>query len=150
MNIDLNLCSEFANMTVPLWEKVVYFNLFEDWGDPYKMKVREIYYLDSLRKYIHPHTLIIHCGVEERESGWHPTGVAADMHSPTLSYKDLAYQAMQFPFTGIGLYPYWNNPGVHLDVRPMPKDCKRKVWWRDAAGEYHNINSLVDLMRLRL
>lgn len=135
-----------------LWEKVEHFNAFEDWGDPYKMWVILIYHLDSFREYLKK-PLIVHCGWEMRDSGWHPAGAAVDLHCPSLSYKDLAFKAMQFTFTGIGLYPCWNNPGVHLDVRPLAdNDKKRKLWyrheWMDGnilKKQYYNIEDLSTL-----
>ncbi len=158
MLIDINAFEKGANMTPALWERTSYFNWDEEWGDPYKMWVHLIYYLDALRHWI-DNKFIINCGWEKRDSGWHPKGAATDGYSPTINYKDLAYKAMQFPFTGIGLYPYWNNPGVHLDVRPLRMDSRRRVWWRDEwkelvdgeeviKHEYHNINTLEDLQSL--
>jgi hypothetical protein len=141
------------HMTPALWDTTTHFKYDEDWGDPYKMWVHLIYYLDAFRIYIHPHKLIVNCGWELRESGWHPSGAAADLHCPTLDMKFLTYRAMQFPFTGIGMYPYWHKPGVHLDVRPLQLDCRRRVWWRDEWKEmkegkvihmkkYYNVENL--------
>jgi hypothetical protein len=134
-------------MLPSLWEKVEYFNYAEEWGNPYVMWVHLIYYLDEFRRDLES-PLHIHCGWEERDTGWHPRGAAADLHSNVFHYKELAFRAMRFPFTGIGLYPFWNNKGLHLDVRPRPKDSKIKMWWRDKKGVYHNIESLSTLMEL--
>ena len=133
-------------MTPALWDVTDHFNWDEDWGDPYKIRVHLIYYLDAFRKAIHPNKLLVHCGWEIRDSGYHPSGCAVDLHCPTIPYNDLAYLAMQYPFWGIGLYPFWNNPGLHLDVRPLGLDCKRELWWRDEKGKYHNINNLDDFI----
>ena len=145
MLIKIDAFDHDAPMTPALWERVVHFNLFEDWGDPYKMRVWLLYYLDAFRAYIDPHKLVVHCGWEIRDKGWHPAGAAVDLHCPTIKYDELAYLAMQFPFTGIGLYPYWNSPGLHLDVRPLLLDSRRRVWWLD-YGKYRNINNIHDFI----
>lgn len=148
MQINIDDYEPYDYMNVELWTKVQHFTYDEEWGDPYKMWVHLIYFLDAFRESISPHQLIIHGGWELRDSGWHPAGAAADLHCPTIPYKELAYLAMQFPFTGIGLYPFWNNPGLHLDVRLRPEDCKRKVWFKNRSGQYWNVNSFDGLVEL--
>lgn len=140
MDIDINHYKPYDVMKSPLlWQKTKYFNEFEEWGDPYKMWVRLIYYIDAFRDYL-CRPLVIHCGWELRDSGWHPTGAAVDLHAPGMNYKQLAFKAMQFPFTGIGLYPFWNNPGLHLDVRPLEDgDHRRRMWYRNEKGQYSNL-----------
>ena len=127
----------YDHMNAHLWSLVEHFDLFENWGDPYKMWVLLVYYLDAFRDYLCK-PLIVNCGWEVRNSGWHPSGAAVDLYCPGMNYKLLAFKAMQFPFTGLGLYPFWNRPGLHLDVRPLDNDDhRRRVWYRDKAGKYH-------------
>jgi hypothetical protein len=38
-------------------------------------------------------------------------------------------------FNGVGLYPFWNNPGLHVDLRQKPAR-----WGRNAAGIYVALN----------
>lgn len=64
-------------------------------------------------------TVVIHCSFEERESGYHPKGMAVDFHIVGLSCVDAYLAAERFDaFNGIGVYPDWNNPGLHADNRP--------------------------------
>jgi len=44
--------------------------------------------------------------------------------------------ALQFDWHGVGFYPYWNAPGLHLDMRIDNNDY-REIWWRDKRGVYH-------------
>ena len=50
--------------------------------------------------------------------------------------------AERFPWVGIGLYPFWKTPGLHLDLRKLGQDHPHlgKRWWRDAAGEYRALD----------
>jgi hypothetical protein len=77
----------------------------------------------------------------------HPRGRAVDCHAPGLPLLDfwLAAEAT-LAFSGIGIYPYWANPGLHVDVR---EGLIRARWWRDQAGLYHPVTAgvLYDLMR---
>lgn len=61
----------------------------------------------------------------------------ADFYVPGYPIASLAKSLHRFEwqgrkFTGIGLYPYWNNPGAHVDWRTKPV-----YWYRDGAGVYH-------------
>lgn len=37
-------------------------------------------------------------------------------------------------FPGIGVYPHWNTPGLHIDLGP------RRQWWKPESGPYLAIN----------
>lgn len=51
--------------------------------------------------------------------------------------------ASRWPWTGIGLYPYWSTPGLHLDTRPCRALERRSRWFRDKAGEYRPIEEFL-------
>jgi len=141
MNIDLNLLPKDQLMTDSLWKLVIDFNRDEKWGDPLKMQLHLIYWLDALRKYVGS-PLIIHCGYEKEghvSKSQHRWGNAVDLHSDTIHYKTLLCAALLFPFAGIGIYPYWNNPGLHLDMRKLVDGEPKKIWYRDKDNLYHNI-----------
>jgi len=44
--------------------------------------------------------------------------------------------AMHYPWGGVGFYPYWNDPGIHVDTRPLGVFQRKATWWRDEKGEY--------------
>lgn len=48
--------------------------------------------------------------------------------------------ASSYTWGGIGIYPFWNNPGIHIDRRPWSVFKRRATWYKDAAGEYKAIN----------
>lgn len=63
---------------------------------------------------------------------------AADIHMTSLKGPDtlfdqFIYLSRHFKITAIGVYPYWNTPGFHIDMR---KVSTRKYWWRDDQGTY--------------
>ena len=44
--------------------------------------------------------------------------------------------ALRFDWGGVGFYPYWNAPGIHVDNR-TDGNHMREIWWRDKGGAYH-------------
>jgi uncharacterized protein YcbK (DUF882 family) len=47
--------------------------------------------------------------------------------------------ALKWFWSGVGFYPHWNEPGLHLDTRPVTRIGARALWWRDADGCYHPV-----------
>lgn len=45
--------------------------------------------------------------------------------------------AQGFPWGGIGVYPEWNTPGLHVDTRQGWDHIA--YWWRDAAQKDHGL-----------
>ena len=108
-------------MTRELWELVEHFSpdsKTDHWGDPYQMDAALVFTLDAFRTFV-GRPVHVHCGKEERGSGWHPWGRAADVHVEGMPVLDQYLAAERFNFPGIGVYPCWNNPGLHLDNRPL-------------------------------
>ena len=107
------------------WEGIRHFNPDEtwkgnnSWGDPSKMQKPLIQELDAWRHYI-DRRVFVHCGWEltghsagsEHEDG---NGVDCHVEDTPLSVQYLAVE--RFSFRGIGLYPHWDHPGLHLDMR---------------------------------
>ncbi|HSF03638.1 MAG TPA: hypothetical protein VLA62_11530, partial [Solirubrobacterales bacterium] len=81
---------------------------------------------------------VVHGAVEERSGdSEHPHGTAVDGHVVGLPLLEAWLFAERFPaFRGIGVYPHWHQPGLHLDVRDTPT---RARWWRDQHGVYRSI-----------
>ena len=67
---------------------------------------------------------------EHSENSLHYQGKAIDLHMGGMTLGQTARIAMRYFFGGIGLYPGWNNPGLHLDVRLDP------TTWIQRSGEY--------------
>ena len=57
-----------------------------------------------------------------------------------LGVVDQFLTAIRYTWTGIGFYPYWNNPGVHVDRRPITVKGRRSLWWRDSGGNYRAVS----------
>lgn len=56
---------------------------------------------------------------------------------PTMQYKTLLKAFILLTrhpkIRGIGIYPYWNRPGFHVDLRP---EVMKSYWLRDRDGLY--------------
>ena len=52
--------------------------------------------------------------------------------------------AIRYQWTGIGFYPFWDDPGLHLDTRPGTRFSPRSMWWRDADGHYKAVEEYFD------
>ena len=122
-----------------MWENIKHFTP-DEFGDGSKMSRGLIYALDAFREYLGK-PIIIHCGWEERETGFHPTGNAVDLHIQGLSVFDQFMEAQRFDmFTGIGLYPWWNNGGLHLDNRVIGIYRPRAIWGSTAPQKYVEVS----------
>jgi hypothetical protein len=62
----------------------------------------------------------------------HYLGNAADgflhIDNNPITLEVQAITAIRAGFTGIGLYPEWNTPGVHVDVRPIAFPEVKTIW----------------------
>jgi hypothetical protein len=116
-------------MTPDLYAKTMYFKNYrtEGWGEPCSMSKVLVYGADKLRA-LAGKPLIVHCGFEDRKTGYHPKGLAMDCHIVDTPLLQQLYLALLIPeFTGIGVYPNWNNKGLHLDVREL-NGMPRTMW----------------------
>jgi len=96
-----------------------------------------IYTLQKMRTYIN-RRIFVHCGFEFRDTGgYHPLKMAADIHIEDLHVVDQYLIAEKFDaFNGIGVYPFWGSPGLHLDTRPNPKTNIDSRWGCLEQGKY--------------
>jgi hypothetical protein len=104
------------------------FSPREAWGDPQKINGLLLLAIYALRLILQI-AIVIHCAVEtsgHAQKGQHPEGNAVDFHlvSSTLPFYEQilmvekALKGLQiWDRIGIGIYPAWNTPGFHLDVR---------------------------------
>ena len=95
-----------------------WFSPGEKWGDAKRMSPFLIFRLNKLREYIKK-PIVIHRGFD-LDSLSHGTGEAADFHIVDMHVIDQYLVAERFGFGGLGVYPDWNNPGLHADVRAEP------------------------------
>lgn len=77
--------------------------------------------------------------------GWHGRGKALDIvirnsitGDPLPVFKQFLI-ASRYLFGGIGFYPFWNSPGIHIDNRPRTLYKPTAVWWRDQNGAYRGL-----------
>jgi len=128
-------------MTSANWDAIKYFSIDENWGDPYMMNSELMFALEALRGFVSK-PIMIHCGYEERpkKTSQHNFGRAVDLHIFGLSLWDQFNVAQRFrSFRGIGVYPWWNNPGLHLDTRPLGKYEPIATWGSTAPNRYVKI-----------
>jgi hypothetical protein len=126
-------------MTDEEWKKLKYFKITENWGDPYKMDYQLLLALEKFRSMLNKPITINYGTQGSHVSGsYHYKGMAVDLHVKGMELFDVFMIAIRIPeFGGIGLYPEWNNPGLHLDIRQVDK----KVMWVKQANIYiYNLN----------
>lgn len=132
-------------MTPSEWNSVRWFRPEEFGEGADRIVGRLIYALDDLRAILGA-PIVIHAEdiVAPRPSSpdsQHPLGRAIDCHAEGVPLLDFWLAAERIStFTGIGVYPYWPRPGLHLDVRPGQH---RKRWWRDEAKRYGALDATV-------
>lgn len=69
---------------------------------------------------------------------------AIDRTMTADAWLDAYLAAERLRFTGIGLYPFWNRPGFHLDLRSerdlAAHQGRGARWWRDKGGLYQGLD----------
>lgn len=135
-----------------------HFSLSENWGDPDLVHSELIFALDNYRHYLNkrlhisPRKGAVYADrTGHTDESWHyiiggrnDFSMAADVF-PEDDILHAWITAMRFPFSGIGIYPYWEYPskhikgGLHLDVRIQPSDTPRAMWWHDGE-EYRSLS----------
>lgn len=119
------------------WSKVKYFKK-EEFNEPDKMNPLLVYSLDRLREECGK-PIIINSSYRANDLGsTHRNGDAADIVIVGVqSVLDQFFIAEKTRlFSGIGVYPWWNRPGLHVDVREL-KPCEvAKRWLRNRHGDY--------------
>jgi len=147
--------------------KSKYFDLSENWGDPKKVSIPLIKQVDKYREALghRLHISPIEGAVYAEDKGhtedsWHyiiPGRNNLAMALDAFPEGDLFRAwilALKFPFSGVGVYPYWKWPakgligGIHIDVRPVGQFEPEHCWWRDKTGAYRSITKLNDINAL--
>lgn len=121
-----------------IWQELQYFKRKENWGDPNKVDPKLLYLIDAYRKEIDiPHYVSSCVKYNDEYSAHYPNQyghseavdlfpLLAGQHHITLC--DCLLVATRYPFSGIGVYPYWRYTrrgangdimeigGIHLDI----------------------------------
>jgi uncharacterized protein YcbK (DUF882 family) len=124
------------------FSKVKFFKASEFFGDADKMSPQLIFALDHLRAIVNRPIKINSAYRAEDPGSTHKSGLAVDIVISGLSLMDQYLVAEKTGlFAGIGLYPYWATPGLHLDVRKLKKGELGKRWIRDRKDNYIALNA---------
>lgn len=122
------------------WKKIKHFKPSE-FSEPNKMEPLLIHCLDRLREIV-KQPIIVHSSYRVGDTGTHGRGEAVDIHIKGLNVVEQFLIAEKTRlFSGIGVYPFWNNPGLHLDVRELKAHEIGKRWARNARGIYVALDS---------
>ena len=131
-------------MTAKDWESTWHpnFTIKEKWGDPMKVVKELVMRLQTMRsmcaKPVILHTVYATSG--HLEHSQHYLGRAADLHIKGLPLSIQLYYAIRAGFHGIGVYPYWEHPGLHCDVRRLEDGYPNHMWLRNDKGLYHSVD----------
>lgn len=99
------------------WNEIEYFKKSE-FSCPDKMDMNHVRRIDILRANI-GESIKVTSSYREGDKGQHGKGLATDLQCPKLDLYAFYLQAEKHNFNGIGIYPHWNTPGIHVDSRPL-------------------------------
>lgn len=115
-----------------IWKLIEGFSVKENWGDPTKINGMLLMTMSNVRilfRRIDPDArFIIHNAYDTKghaTKSQHYVGNATDFHiesslpfwKQVLAIENILRELQIFDRVGLGIYPDWNNPGFHLDVR---------------------------------
>jgi len=128
--------SYFMRMTESLWKTLRWFRP-EEFTEPYMMDAWVMKLLDEMREQVGK-KFIVHSSTDGEHSmgSAHYRGEAVDGHFEDMDVIEQYLIAEQFNFPGLGFYPHWVSPGIHVDTRRQEPFQKGARWWRDKTGFY--------------
>lgn len=101
--------------------------------------------LDKFREFV-GRPIIIHSDYREGDgSSQHHLGLAVDIHIKGLDVLDQYLLAEKFDFSGIGVYPCWNRPGLHIDMRKGRR--ARWLGYNSGNGQQYTALNSENIMR---
>jgi len=106
---------------------------------PYAMDVELMFRLDEMRRVIGRMFVVHESTGGEHTSEFHGLGKAVDGHFVGLSAIEQYLHAEHFNWPGLGFYPHWHDPGIHVDTRGLGPYQKAARWWRNNQGVYNSI-----------
>lgn len=144
------------------WTRVRHFRRDEWRMDPEAILPATVYLLDEMREAA-GRPIVIHVAADDDRRAHVPgsshyatefaPATAVDFHIVGMPLLDQWLLAERFPWRGLGIYPFWANPGLHCDLRPVGREHQQMGhrWWRDAEGRYRPIDEtcLRILLRMR-
>jgi hypothetical protein len=124
------------------WDRVRHFKREEWVKNPDRVAPDVVYLMDEMRDAAGV-PIVIHVAWDDDghvagSSHYGEVATGVDFHFEGWSLLEQWLFAERFPWSGIGIYPYWNNPGLHVDLRRLGRDHPHlgKRWWRDQRGRY--------------
>ena len=131
-------------MTPTFWGQIRNFDK-KEWRDDYNQVNKELIALvDRLASFVKQKyngaPCIIHVAWEQTghaKDSQHYSGNAVDLDFRGVPLRWQLMSAERFEFGGIGVYPFWKSPGLHLDIRKGEIGAR---WWKTADGEYEEFN----------
>jgi len=133
-----------------IWDRLRYFSPDENWGEYWRINGTLLLLLDNLRD-LWQAPFVIHCGTQGKhvQHSFHYKGMAVDFHIATnesffiqvIKTLELLAGLQVDEFVGLGVYPQWNHPGFHLDVRGY------RARWGMLNGKYVGLQQVLDYLR---
>lgn len=124
------------------WDIVKHFKPEEWVTQPDMVKPELVYLLDEIRDAL-GFPIVIHVAYEptgHSKNSKHYTGEAVDFHIKGISLGEAWLELERWSsIGGLGVYPFWTNPGFHVDIRPTRRKAR---WWRDLAGKYQPVTPM--------
>lgn len=129
------------------WSNLKNFQKKEWISDPSKVNIALVEMVDELTSFVKQEhgsraTCVVHVAYEpsgHSENSQHYLGNAVDLHFAGVHIFDQYLAAERFNFSGLGVYPFWNSPGLHLDVRKLAS-YKGARWWKDKNDKYRDLD----------
>lgn len=109
-----------------IWNRLKYFNKDENWGDPWRMNGLILLLIDVIREEMEARFVVSFGNMGKHIPGsQHHPGNALDgyfisnmsFYSQILKLENILKGLQVENRVGLGLYPAWNTPGFHIDVR---------------------------------
>jgi hypothetical protein len=128
------LCFDCRSVTALVFPVLKNFN-FGEFGDyTQALDVLMLTGLQTIRTVVGKPFIIHEAFATKGHSpnSYHYKGQAVDGHfKGAVKEKDLmeVYSKIDWWPGGIGIYPYWNTPGFHIDIG------EKRRWWRNEDGE---------------
>ena len=116
---------------------------------PERMHPDLLLILDELRHDIgHPIGVNVSLGSGSSSASQHRLGRAVDIVCPSIPLALFFAEVARRPWiTGVGIYPHWRTPGLHIDNRVLDHGEPRAMWWRrewtrnkQRHEAYHNLD----------
>ena len=123
-------------MNESLWKTLRWFKE-DEFPEPYLMDAWLMKLLDEMRDQVGKR-FIVHYSTDGEHSvgSAHYRGEAVDGHFEGMDVIDQYLTAEAYNFPGLGFYPWWVSPGLHLDTRRLDPFQKGARWLRDKTGLY--------------